>query len=163
MKIKSVTYNNRKKAFETKTAKGIFVFPYAKSTPQPRQGDYVSKVYVDKELGNEAFTYVLESGKEGTVHIDHVLEYNREPEYMKNLLLYNLTVAVQERLEDSSLSKREIIRRLGTSAAQLYRLLEPANTRKSIPQLLTLLHLLDCHVELVVKDARGKRVADCAT
>jgi hypothetical protein len=33
-------------------------------------------VFIDAELGGEAFTYVLASGREGTVHVDHVLEYN---------------------------------------------------------------------------------------
>lgn len=161
MKIKNVQHNNRKKAFEVITAKGIFEFPYAKARPQPRRGNYVRDVYVDKDLGNEGFTFILESGVEGSVHLDHVLEYNQEPEYMRDLLLYNLTVAVQERLEKSPVSKREVIRRLGTSATQLYRLLDPANSRKSIGQMLTILHLLDCEVELVIKDRSGKQILEC--
>jgi hypothetical protein len=35
---------------------------------------------------------------------------------------------------------------------QLYRLLDPTNTRKSINQLVALLHVLDCDVKLVVED-----------
>jgi hypothetical protein len=54
-------------------------------------------------------------------------------------------------VEASSLSKRELIRRLGTSAAQFYRLLDQRNYRKSIDQLLSLLHVLDCEVDLVVR------------
>jgi len=34
--------------------------------------------------------------------------------------------------------------------AQLYRLLDPANTRKSLTQLLALLHVLDCEVKFVI-------------
>jgi len=49
------------------------------------------------------------------------------------------------------LSRREIIRWLGTSAAQFYRLLDQTNYRKSIDQLLSLLHVLDCDVDLVVR------------
>jgi hypothetical protein len=55
------------------------------------------------------------------------------------------------RVEASPLSKREIIRRLGTSAAQFYRLLDPTNYRKSPGQLLSLLYILDCEVDLVVR------------
>ena len=51
----------------------------------------------------------------------------------------------------SPLSKREVIRRLGTSATQLYRLLDQTNTRKSIDKLLSLLEVLDCEVDLVVR------------
>jgi hypothetical protein len=49
------------------------------------------------------------------------------------------------------LSRREIIRRLGTSATQSYRLLDQTNYRKSIDQLLSLLHVLDCDVHLIVR------------
>ena len=45
-----------------------------------------------------------------------------------------------------------MIRRLGTSPAQLYRLLDQTNSRKSIDQMLALLRVLDCDVELVVRD-----------
>ena len=45
------------------------------------------------------------------------------------------------------------MRRLGTSAAQLYRLLDQTNYRKSIDQVLALLQVLNCDVDLVV---RGK-------
>jgi hypothetical protein len=53
-------------------------------------------------------------------------------------------------VEVSDLSKREITRALGTSASQLYRLLDPANHAKSVGQMLALLHLLGREVEVVV-------------
>ena len=46
--------------------------------------------------------------------------------------------------------KREIIRRLGTSATQFYRLLDQTNYRKSLDQPLSLLQALDCDVDFVV-------------
>jgi hypothetical protein len=116
--------------------------------------DPLAELYVDAEIGNEGFTFVLQSGYEDTVHIDHVLDYNRDPGYLKDLALYELTVEAQERLRESALSKREIIRRLGTSATQFYRLLDQTNYRKSIGQLLELLYILDCDVEFVVKTRR---------
>ena len=106
---------------------------------------------MDAELGREGFTYVLESGKEGTVHVEQVLDYNQDPSYLRDTLLYKLTIEAQKRVEASSLSKREIIRRLGTSATQFYRLLDQKNYRKSVDQLLSLLHVLDCDVDLVVR------------
>jgi hypothetical protein len=48
-------------------------------------------------------------------------------------------------------SKREIMRRLGTSAAQLYRLLDQTNYRKSVDQVLALLQVLNCEIDLVVR------------
>lgn len=158
MKIRSVAPNNRKKAFAVKTSKTTFPLPYSKVEPQPSVADPITQLFVDKELGREGFTYILESGKEGTVHIEQVLEYNQDPSYLRDALLYKLTLEAQKRIEASPLSKREIIRRLGTSATQLYRLLDQKNYRKSVDQLLSLLHVLDCDIDLLVrtKTAPGK-------
>jgi hypothetical protein len=157
MKIRSVKYNNRRKTFEVQTSGGTLPFPYSKVEPQPSVDDPISHVLVDKELGVEGFTYMLESGKEGTVHIEQVLEYNQDPWYLRDALLYKLTIEAQKRLEKSALSKREIIRRLGTSATQFYRLLDQKNYRKSVDQLLSLLHVLDCDVDLVVRAKSASR------
>ena len=158
MKIRSVSYNNRKKAFEVETSRQTFQLPYSKVDPEPTRADPIVRLFVDKELGREGFTYVLASAKEGTVHIEQVLEYNQDPSYLRDALLYKLTLEAQNHLKTSPLSKREIIRRLGTSATQLYRLLDQKNYRKSIDQLLSLLHILDCDVELLIraKTAPGK-------
>jgi len=151
MKIRSVKTNNRKKAFDITTYAKSFSFPYVKTEPRPTAADPVVRVAVDKELGREGFVFVLESGKEGTVHIEQVLEYNQDPAYLRDLLLYKLTVEAQRRVKSSDLSKREIIRRLGTSATQFYRLLDQTNYRKSVDQVLNLLHVLDCDVDLIVR------------
>ncbi len=151
MKLRKVSYSNRKKAFEVKTAGRSLTFPYAKADPQPTAEDRVVQAAVDEELGREGFTYVLESGREGTVHGEQVLEYNQDPRYLRDVLLYQLTLEAQRRVAASPLAKRELIRRLGTSAAQFYRLLDQTNYRKSVDQLLALLHVLDCEVELVVR------------
>ncbi len=151
MKIRKVIPNNRRKAFEVATHGKRYLFPYARLEVRPSKENPVMEVSVDKELGGEAFTYVLESGDEETIHIDHVLEYNRDPRYMRDLLLYKLTLAAQERVQGSPLSKRELIRRLGTSPAQFYRLLDQTNYKKSLDQLMALLAVLECEVDLVVK------------
>jgi len=150
MKIRSVQYNNRKKAFEVRLAAKTLAFPYAKSEPAPTAGDSVRRVFVDPEVGREGFTYELRSGRTGTVHVEQVLEYNEDPSHLRDLLLYKLTLEAQKRIETSPLSRREIVRRLGTSAAQLYRLLDQTNYRKSVDQLVALLRVLDCDVDLVV-------------
>ena len=95
---------------------------------------------------------MTDSGDEGSIHIDSILEYNEDPRYLSDLLLYQLTLEARKRLEESSLSKREIMRRLGTSAAQFYRLIDQANYRKSIKQVVELLHVLGYEVEFSVKD-----------
>ena len=152
MKIRSVKPNNRRKLFEVTTSSGKrLVFPFARLDRQPTTEDPLAKVFIDKEVGSEAFTYALESGQEGTVHVEDVLEYNQDPGYVRDALVYRLTLEAQKRIAATSLAKREIIRRLGTSPTQLYRLLDQTNYRKSVDQMLRLFQVLGCDVDLVVR------------
>lgn len=153
MKIRSVERDDRKREFRVVTRAGAhYAFPYAKAEPRPGPDDRVVEVGVDPEIAREGFTYVLESGAEGTVHVEQVLDYNAEPTYLRDLLLHRLSVEAGARVEAAGLSRRELARRLGTSPAQLYRLLDPTNTRKSMNQLVALLQVLDCDVDVIVRD-----------
>jgi len=116
----------------------------------------VTEAFVDRELGREAFTYRLASGDEGSVHLDAVLEYNEDPSYMADLALYRLSQEARQRFERSGLSAREVARSLGTSPTQLYRLLDPTNYTKSVRQLVALLYLLGCDVDVEVKERRRR-------
>jgi len=152
MKIRSAKLNNRKNEFSVVTYSGVeYSLPYSEVKPKPTANNRVEKVVVDKELGQEAFTYILKSGKEGSVHIEQVLEYNEDPKYLAELLTYKLSVEAQKRIKYSDLSRRQMAKRLKTSVPQLYRLLDPSNTHKSMTQLVALLHILNCDVDLVVK------------
>ena len=160
MKITSLKANNRKKEFVLVTNTGAtYAFPYAQCAPAPRHGNRLREAFIDEELANEAFTWRLQSGDEGSVHVEQVLEYNEEPEYLAELLLYRLSLEAGKRIDKSRLSRRQIARQLNTSVPQLYRLLDPANTDKSMKQLVALLHVLDCDVNLVVR----KREASCGS
>ncbi len=159
MKIRSATHNNRQKVFEVKTSTKTLLFPYLKADPQPRAADPVVRVFVDQELGREGFTYILKSGAEGTVHIEQVLEYTQDPAHFRDALRYRLTLEAQKHVAASRLSKRAIARRLETSATQLYRLLDQKNCRKSVDQLLSLLRILDCDVDLVVRPKTSRQRA----
>jgi hypothetical protein len=151
MKIRSVKFNNKRKVFEINAASKKYVFPYTKSDPAPTADNPLTRVYVDKEIGSEGFSYTLASGDTGTIHIEQVLEYNNDPNYLRDQLLYKLTLEAQRRVAETRLSKREIIRRLRTSATQFYRLLDQTNYSKSVDQLVSLLQVLDCEVDLLVR------------
>jgi hypothetical protein len=151
VKIRSVRINNRRRAFEVRTSGRRLLLPFAKIEPTPTASDPVARVFVDRELGSEGFGFVLRSGREGSVHIEQVLEYNKDPDHLRDQLLYSLTLEAQKRVDTSPLSRREIIRRLRTSAAQFYRLLDQTNYRKSVDQLFSLLQILDCDVQLLVR------------
>ena len=159
MKIRAVTHNNRKKTFALRTSTKTWALPYSEAALRPSADDPVAECFVDEEAGREAFTYVLRSGRTGTIHIEQVLEYNEDPRYLRDQILYRLTLEAQKRTHASPLSKREIMRRLGTSAAQLYRLLDQTNYRKSIDQLLALLQVLNCDVDMIVRTKRTRSTA----
>lgn len=149
MKIRSVRANNHRHAFEVAFGRRTLDFPYGRCKPSPSPVDPVADVAVDAEIAREGLD-ALASGAAGTVHAEQVLDYHRDPGYLRDQLLYRLTVEAQRRVDSCGLSWREIIRRLGTSPAQFYRLLDAANRRKSVDKMLLLLHVLDCEVDLVV-------------
>jgi hypothetical protein len=140
--------NNHKKAFELRTWKNRYEYPYAMLDTRPTDDDKIINAYVDPELGNEAITYELTSGTEDTIHIDRILEYNRDPSYMRDLLLYKLTIEAKKLVESSPVGIRELSRRLGTSPTQIYRLLDEENTRKSLDRVFELLSVLQCRIDI---------------
>ncbi len=151
MKVQSVEANNRKRQFEVRVGGSLLPFPYSRAEPRPDGADLVARVAVDPELGREAFGFELRSGRSGTVHVEQVLEYNEDPGYLRDRLLYGLTVEAQKRVAAEDLSRRELSRRLGTSPTQLYRLLDQTNYKKSIDQMVRLLSVLGCEVALGVQ------------
>jgi len=155
--ILGVRANDRTRVLEVDTAEGRFDLPYARLEIEPSAEDPIVSAWPDPEAAFEALTYRLRSGREDTVHLDAVLEFNRHPGHLNDLLLHRLTVEALRALEGSGLSKRELTRRLGTSASQLYRLLDPTNTSKSIGQMLALLRVLGRDVDLVFRPRAGAR------
>jgi hypothetical protein len=152
VKIHHVTVSSRKAQLELTVRSGkTYPVAYARLDPRPTARNPVRGAYVDPDLGREAVTYVLESGEEGTIHIDQALELNEDPRLLATLMCHKLTVEARRRVAGSGLSRRELARRLRTSVPQLYRLLDPTNTRKNLGQLVSLLRVLDCEVDVVVK------------
>ena len=157
MKISDITSNARKKEFEIRVGEEKYRFPFAKLRLVPTSDNPVVEVFADPELGREAFTYQLESGEEDTIHLDAVFEVNMDPNYLRDLLLHRLSVEAKKGLEESGLGKRQVARHLGTSPAQLYRLLDPENRGKNLGQILYVLHLVDRRVELIVSPKSSPR------
>jgi len=152
VKIRKLTVNYRRARLEIRISSGrVYPFPFSRLDPRPTTRNRLRTAFIDKELGNEAVSYVLASGAEGALHIDHVLEYNEDPRLLSELLTHRLTVEARKGVERARLSRREIVRRMRTSLPQLYRLLDPANPRKSINQLVALLHVLGCDVDVTVR------------
>lgn len=157
MKIRSVRSDSRRHAFAVTTARGVHEFPWTQLEVVPSISDPVVEVAPDPELGGEGFTYRLASGAEGTVHVDHVLRFVRDPEYQRNELIYELTSEAIDSLAASGRTKRSVARQLCTSLAQIARLLDPVNTHKSMDQLIRLLAALGRRVDLRFEPLRHTR------
>lgn len=156
MKLKAVRVDKRKRRLELETrSKRVLPLPFSKLAPRPKAVDPIAKAWVDPELGSEGVTYRLRSGAEGSVHVDAALDYNRDPAHLAELKLHLLTIEAIKRVDASGLSRRELARRLGTSVPQVYRLLDPANTRKSFVQMVALLDVVDCDVRVSVRRRRA--------
>lgn len=147
MKIQKVEVNNRKKSIDIETSKGAFSLPFVQLRLKPSVKNKIENIYIDPELGDEGITYILSSGKEDSIHIDAFLDYNKNPDYIRDTTLHKLTIDALKEFKKSGLSKHEIIRRLETSPSQLYRLLDPTNYKKSIDEMLRLLAVLGCDIE----------------
>ena len=154
MKARAVVANNRRRAFEVTFSDGrTLPLPYARLEQPPTRENRVAEVYSDPELGHQGVTYVLEDGTEESVPVDAVLDYNRDPGYVRDMLLYRLTLEARRRMESTPLSHREVIRRLGTSPAQLYRLLDPSHRGKTLDRMVELLAVLGYDVRLEIEPA----------
>ena len=118
------------------------------------RGERVARVSVDYGGDHDALRYVLKwrrrraVGRIGIVTVDEVFEYYAER--LVDRVRRKLAREAKKRVEASSLSRREMIRRLGTSAGQFYRLIDEREERASFGQLLALLEVVGADVDVVV-------------
>lgn len=153
MKILGVEVNNHRKVLVVKLHSEALVLPFSKLRVIPKPSDPIIEIFVDKELGSSGITYKLKSGKEDSLHLDAFLDYNKDSEYLRLQRLHQLTLQTYKLFKRSKLSLREVARKLDTSPAQVCRLLDTANTRKTVDQLLRFLDCLDCSVKISAKAA----------
>jgi len=147
-KIKSVRLNNYAKKITVEVNDQTYDLPFAKLLSRPTHLNPIIEVFVDPDLGNEAVTYMLKDGKVDSVPVDAFFDYNRSPDYLKKIFLFEMTHAALERIKKTKISKNEICSRLKTSPSQLARLLDPGNSKKTIDKMLELLVVLDVDVQL---------------
>ncbi len=150
--LSAVVSNAHKQAFEVEID-GVprAEYPYLQCSPAPTRKDPVARVELDPELGHTGFVYFLASGSEGVVLSDHILRYNRDPTYLVDEMLYELSCEAKSRLESSPMGIRALSRRLETSPAQIYRLVDPTNYGKTLDQMVRVLAALEAEVRLLIR------------
>ena len=149
-KIKSASYNNRKKVLEIVFDGRKLSLPYSRLPLVPDRDNPITALKVDNELGRRALTYGLNDGRSSSVHVEAFLDFCKDPEYVKEVELYELTVRAIDAVESSGMSKREISRRMATSMSQLSRILDPTNYTKTFDQLIKLYTVLGYEVTIRV-------------
>jgi len=132
-KYKSVKFNNRKKVFHLIYTSGLEIeCPYSALSIDKN----VIEAGPDKEVGNHCFYFVLEDGEKDYITFDQPLYIIRHPDYVREEVLYNVTVELQKIIALKKISKREIARRLNTSVTQVNRLLDQTNYNKGLSGLI---------------------------
>lgn len=144
----------RSKGFIVHMGKRRLFYPFAMLDPRPTLKDPFIRGYADGTFGNEVVHYVLQSGKQGRISAEDVLHYYREVSELRGKVLYTLSIEAWERIQQSPLSRRQILKRLRTSASQLDRLLDETNFYKSINGVLDLLEVLGCDVDITVRSRK---------
>lgn len=151
MKIKRILANNRKKVILLETTGGKYEYPYRLLPFVPNLDDKIVDIYVDKEIDSRGFSFNTESGRNETVLLDQVLDYNKDPQYIRDNTLHNLTAEAIKAFDKQEMSKAEIARRMKTSTKQIYRLLDPSFYGKTIDQMVMFLFVLGKEIGIVEK------------
>jgi len=112
-----------------------------------------SSITIDKELGNQAASFVLKDGSTEDFPADFVLYYC-DPTYDWSSI-NQLKRALKDRLGKSKLSVRVVADALNTSPSQVMRLLQENRISKQIAQLFQLAELAGYQIEFNLKKKRA--------
>lgn len=156
--FKKITPNYRKRVLEitlqegAKTRKYNLRFSAFGSTRIHNKNRFAS-IGLDRELGNQAVSYVLEDGTKGDFPADFVL-YHCDPTYDWSPI-NQLKRALKNKLAASQLSVRVIADALSTSPSQVVRLLQEDKVSKQLVQLFRLAELAGYQVEFNLKKKKA--------
>lgn len=149
MKVSEARIDLRKKELVIKAGRRTYRYPFGLVSAD----DPVTAVEADAETGNEAITCCLASGATRTIHLDDIRAHLGDAAFLREQLLYQMTLKAQQQIREKRLAKRAICRMLGTSPAQVYRLLDQTCYTKTVDQMLRLLQALGCTVTLQIGQA----------
>jgi hypothetical protein len=112
-----------------------------------------ASITIDRELGNQAVSFVLEDGSKGDFPADFVLYYC-DPSYHWSPL-NQLKRALKDKLSSHRLSLRVLADALNTSPSQVVRLLQENKASKQIVQLFHLAELAGYKIEFSLKKKKA--------
>lgn len=112
-----------------------------------------TSITIDRELGDQAASFVLEDGSKGDFPADFVLYYC-DPTYHWSPV-NQLKRALKDKISTSRLSVRVIADALDTSPSQVVRLLQENKVSKQIVQLFRLAELAGYQIEFSLKKKKA--------
>ena len=112
-----------------------------------------SSITIDRQLGRQAASFVLEDGTKGDFPADFVLYYC-DPTYDWSAI-NQLKRALKNQLGKSKLSVRVVAHALNTSPSQVMRLLQENRISKQIAQLFRLAELAGYQIEFNLKKKKA--------
>lgn len=157
-KFKEIKPNYRKNVLEITLREGkktrsyslpFAVFRDAKISSRNR----FASIMIDRELGDQAASFVLENGSKGDFPADFVLYYC-DPTYHWSPV-NQLKRALKDKVSASRLSVRVIAAALDTSPSQVARLLQENKVSKQIVQLFRLAELAGYQIEFTLKKKKA--------
>ena len=149
-RIKSVSFNNRKKVlhinyFSGKTADIHY--------SQIGIDENLSDVWVDKETRGLSIGLRLENGDENYMPYDQPLALIKDPEFLLQNQIEKLIAHIKEIISEKKISKRYLAEQLNTSDNQIQRLLNPKILNKNLDQLYKIASILGFELEWQIKKA----------
>ncbi|MBI4526715.1 MAG: hypothetical protein HY695_23200 [Deltaproteobacteria bacterium] len=153
-KFKAIKPNYQKNVLEITLVEGRkakkYSLPFAVFRDQKISSkNRFSSITVDRELGSQAASFVLEDGSKGDFPADLVLYYC-DPTYDWSPI-NQLKRALKDRLAKSKLSVRVVADALNTSPSQVMRLLQENRASKQIAQLFQLAELAGYEITFNLK------------
>ncbi len=149
-KIKSVTYNNRKKQIALIYANGKKVtlhYGHLGIT------ENLLNAWVDKETRGQSIGLKFANGKTDYVPYDQPLAIVKDADYLLQNQLEVVLSYIKEAIQSRKLSKKYLAEQLNTSENQIQRLLNPKIINKNLSQLYHLISLLHLELKLNIKEA----------
>ena len=155
--MKALKPNYRKRVLEITLREGrtekSYSLPFAAFGDKKIHTKRISSIEVDRELGGQAASFVLEDGTKGDFPADFVL-YHCDPTY-DWAPINQLKRALKDKLGASQSSVRVIADALNTSPSQVVRLLRENNVSKQLVQLFQLAESAHYQVEFSLKKKKA--------
>ncbi len=159
-KFKEIRPNYQKNVLEVTLLEGrksrTYNLPFAVFRNQKiGRKNRFSSITIDRELGNQGASFVLEDGSKGEFPADLVLYYC-DPVYDWSPI-NQLKRALKDQLGKSKLSVRVIADALQTSLSQVMRLLDEHRASKQIAQLFRLAELAGYQIKFTLKKKKQRK------